>query len=543
MKREIAVIDFETDPFKYLEVPKPFVCGFKSATDYKIFEGSDCVFQLVCFLDTLKKPHLIYAHNGGKFDYFFMLQYLENPIKIIGTRIVKCAIGKHELRDSYSLLPMPLAAFQKDDFDYSKLHRDIRANHMPEILAYLRSDCEYLFELVSAFVDRFGVQLTVAGTAIKELAKLHPFDKQNAGHDSFFRPYFFGGRVEHFQLGVMRGKFRCYDVNSMYPYVMSEFAHPTGSRYFQQMGGKIDARGNVVGRADFPVYFAEIECNQKGAFPTRIKNESLNFDVSRGTFFATSHEVRAALDTGRVSDIRLIRAVFPAQTIKFTEFVKVWSRAKIDAQKAGDKKGAIFAKLIMNSAYGKFAQNPDHFYDYFIEDKSDAPPDDSWSIWSVHASGINVWRKPAPVERYFDVATAASITGAARAVLMRALSVAKGLAYCDTDSIICERLDVATDDTKLGAWKLEAKGDELAIAGKKLYALRNSDGSDIAPGKKYKAAHKGALMSVDELFRVAKGETVQWLSDAPSFSLSKGVKFIDRKIKSVDARKKDRKMS
>lgn len=533
-KRGIAVLDFETDPFLYGRVPAPFVAGLRIGDEYKEFWGADCVDSVVRYLDDIKTPLVVYAHNGGKFDYFFMLKYLENPIKVIGTRIAKAKMGIHELRDSYSIIPVPLAAYKKDDIDYRKMEAEVRHLHRAEISNYLKSDCDYLFHLVSQFRERFGDKLTIGATAINELKKLHPFDAQNASHDEFFRAWFFGGRVEYFESGVLRGDWKVYDVNSMYPHVMKEYAHPTGAKYRQQYGGELTKSGNIKGMADYPVYFATIECDNLGAFPTRIKGESLRFDIPYGEFNVTSHELKAALETGRVKNVKIKRVLFPESVISFGDYVDLHVAEKIRAKKEGDKVAELFAKLLLNSAYGKFAQNPDHFYTYFIQAPGDEIPDEDYEIYMVHESGARLWRKPSESMVYFDVATAASITGAARAVLMRGLSAGKRVAYCDTDSIICEALPLQLSETALGAWKLEGAGDSLAIAGKKLYALRNGS-------KCVKSAHKGALLTDKEIFRIARGGVVGWKNDAPTFSLSKGVSFVDRKIQSAETKKASKK--
>jgi len=182
--------------------------------------------------------------------------------------------------------------------------------------------------------------------------------------------------------------------------------------------------------------------------------------------------------------------------------------------------------LRLNSAYGKFAQNPAHYYDYWIGD----PDDEKYEIYSADVNSIDIWRKPSEREAFYDVATAASITGAARSVLMLALSNAINPIYCDTDSIICEGLNAELDASKLGAWKLEAEGDTIAVAGKKMYALRA--GNDYV-----KTASKGVVLSGAEIFGLCGGTSKQWKNEAPSFSLGKNrVKFVQRTIKGVAKR-------
>ena len=67
----IAVIDFETDPFLYDRVPEPFSAGFYDGETYIDFWGDDCADQLICYLESRKDNLIIYAHNGGKFDFYY----------------------------------------------------------------------------------------------------------------------------------------------------------------------------------------------------------------------------------------------------------------------------------------------------------------------------------------------------------------------------------------------------------------------------------------------------------------------------------------
>lgn len=520
-ERPIATIDFETDPFLYGRIPEPFCAGFYSEEiGFKCFWGADCIAQLCYFINALKTPHLIYAHNGGKFDFHFMLDFLQNPLKIINSRIASVKMGIHTLRDSYCILPIPLRVYCKDEIDYAKLEATVRESHKDEIVSYLKTDCVKLHELVIKFIFRFGVKLTIGGTAIAKLKELHDFSTTGEAHDDRYRPFYFGGRVEALKTGIIKGEWKVYDVNSMYPHVMRNCMHPTGLRYRIVYGRNIDVKGRIAGYAEAPFYFARIRAQQFGAFPTRVKDAPLNFEVKSGEFFVTSHELKAAIETGRAKNIQIIEAYIPEKTISFGEYVDLYMQEKISSKKSGDKAGEIFAKLLLNSAYGKFGSNPRAYKDYFLGDC----PSDEYELYSAGINRPSIWRKPSDRLSFYDVATAASITGAARSVLMRALHVARNPVYCDTDSIICEGLDLELDESKLGAWKLEATGDTIAIAGKKMYALRS--------GRDYvKTASKGVVLTGDELFSLCSGQSIQWNNHAPSFSLGKKeTSFVSRKI-------------
>lgn len=232
-KLKLATLDFETDPFLHGRVPEPFCCGLYEGDDYNEFWGDDCTEQLIDYLSNREQPLLIFAHNGGKFDFYFLLykEVVQNPVKIINGRVAKAACMHHELRDSFSILPVPLAAYQKDEIDYTWFEREEREDHKEDILHYLASDCEYLYELVHNFLIEFGLNLTIGGTAIKRLRELHPFEQISQSLDESIRPYYYGGRVQSFEKGLKRGDFTVIDVNSMYPFVMAAYAHCCGSTY------------------------------------------------------------------------------------------------------------------------------------------------------------------------------------------------------------------------------------------------------------------------------------------------------------------------
>ena len=110
-----SVADFETDPFLHGRKPEPFSCGFYDGETYQEFWGADCAAQLMRYISSLKRPRRIYMHNGGKFDFFYIIGFLENPVRIINGRIVSAKFGIHEFRDSYAIIPVPLKAYDKDD--------------------------------------------------------------------------------------------------------------------------------------------------------------------------------------------------------------------------------------------------------------------------------------------------------------------------------------------------------------------------------------------------------------------------------------------
>ena len=153
-EKVIAVADCETDPFDGHIIPSPFLWGYYDGTNYEEFTTTD---KFIEFIYTLP-PTILYAHNGGKFDWHFILDYIEDleKVMIINGRLAKFTIGEVEFRDSMNILPVSLKKMQKDEFDYNKMKADVRHKYMAEIKRYLYHDCLYLYQYVTGFIDDPG---------------------------------------------------------------------------------------------------------------------------------------------------------------------------------------------------------------------------------------------------------------------------------------------------------------------------------------------------------------------------------------------------
>lgn len=516
-KRKIAVIDFETDPFQVDRIPEPFCCEFYSDEICEWFWGDDCASDLIRFLETLSEPHLIYAHNGGKFDFHFLFDEIENPALIINGRIVECHIGIHTLRDSYAILPVPLSAYEKMEFDYEKMERHSREKYKSHILEYLHSDCVSLFDLVSAFVDQFGPRMTIGGTAMRELKKLHPFASCGSQHDAKFRPYYFGGRVQCFRGGLLEGPFKLVDANSMYMAAMKNARHPGNGSFLLT-----DEMPETFERP----FFLRFEGLNRGALPAKNDHGNLTFEKTEGEFFACSHEIEAALELGLIRIDNILECHVSQSWINFPDFVDFCNDKKAEWKGVNQGQYLIW-KLLGNSGYGRFAINPENFEDWHIhrdfgnEELLEAQGFEQKTDWE----SIELWAKPAQIkeEDFCDVAIAASITSAARAILLRGLHNATDPIYCDTDSIICRDFAGDIHPTRLGAWDLEKTANYAAIAGKKLFALY-----DDPNGKAVKLSSKGGTLDLQEMIKICKGESVLYENIAPTFSLLRPPTFVKR---------------
>lgn len=538
----IATFDFETDPgepplfdektgkiiAQGLKIA-PFAWGFFDGSKYVSHYGEEnCAEKLIEFMGSLDEPHIIYAHNGGMFDFLFLIPWLEKELFIINGRIVECKIGKHILRDSFAIIPVALKAFgDKREIEIDKLKRKVRKKHKAEIMDYMRQDCIGLWKGISVYRERFGLSLTMATTALKELEKRYggkgkTIKRLDAKSDEFFRGFYYGGRVECFTRGIIKREVKSYDVNSMYPYVMSQFKHPVGNEY------KITKE--ITNETDFAI----IRARSTGSLPVRTK-EGLRFirDESPIVFNATGHEIREGMRLG-ILKIEHVEAAYEcSEHTNFADFVAPLYAMRIEAKARGDKIDTLFLKLLLNSCYGKTALNPRDFCEYWISgDNRENPTGEGWQAIVVSDSYV-VWERAlaeyAPEKiagKFVNVATAASITGGARSLLLTAIESATAPLYCDTDSILAEALPVVANDIDLGAWKLEMQANEAAIAARKIYALWQDNVC-------VKMACKGARLTPDQIRHVASGDQIRWTSPVPKISLDNSQRYVSRVIRSV----------
>lgn len=534
MKPRIAVMDCETDPFEYGSTIEPFVIGFYDGYSRYHFWGKDCREQFVNHIATLDRPYMIFVHNGGKFDMMFMLSFLENDLHIQNGRIVQCHIGKHEFRDSYSILPIPLRSFkgkhQKQEWtdrDYKEhMHKDRREKYKRIILEYLDDDLLTLYDGVQEFRAEFGDKLTIGSTSMKQLKDFHKFESGGQRYDEQFRPYYFGGRNQCFRSGIIEGPYKIFDVNSMYPYVMREFKHPISTAY--------DINIKITPRTTF----ALIEAKNYGCLPIRTKN-GLDFTTERGIFHASIHEIEAGLETRTLQILSIKHTIEHKTVANFAAFVDHFYAKRLEAKANGRDMLVTFYKLILNSAYGKFAQNPANYKEYAITQgriidgvcEPYCPPECEyhWRLSSTNGDYF-IWEKPTNTKIFFNVATAASITAAARAVLLRGLARATDPIYCDTDSIIARHINVEIHPLKLGAWKPEGSGSLAAIAGKKLYAIFDGD-------QCIKHACKGVSITPFDIVQIAKGSIVATQNPVPHFKFDGHVGYVSRRVRATASTK------
>lgn len=556
---DFATGDFETDPFGKNpdgsgRIPGDGMevfaaCYYEEEKPPRVWWGKNAARDFV--RHAMKRHKICYLHNGGKFDDHFAFETIldvladdfglhEQTLHCIGKRIVSIPTPTADFRDSYALIPKPLAAIgAKKEIEIWKLEKAHREKHRHEITEYMVTDTVELHKGVSDFIRINGQALTLATVAFKELQTKFGVEpmKTDERFDDLFRPAFFAGRVQFFSLGKHgeldgKSRFKICDINSAFPWSM------TGTHWFS---------ANYLSVESAPRKFRDqclfdVTCDSRGALPIRKRDGGVDFpQIKAGRFLVFGHELWTAKRLGLVSAVK-VHAIFQPSAVRdFAEFVLHNYELKKNAK---DKAERDSAKLKLNSAYGKYALNPRGFTDVVLtryghkptpkqikvteskakelklyhvgfakiggqkkplwQNRNKRADEMEWQyvkdggeiyrlvfwdhIYDDMKRGLSFWSSPSDKPMtFYNVATAASITSRVRAFLMESMHACKGVMYCDTDSVIARDVSALKLGDGLGEWKLEMDCDAVWIGGKKLYVAHsiNDKGVTKKPEKFY----------------------------------------------------------
>lgn len=287
-----------------------------------------------------------------------------------------------------------------------------------------------------------------------------------------------GGRTECFYIGELNNEnYYTVDVNSLYPFVMSNNVYPKkyikivrrlGLQALQALHKDNSLVSRVLINTDEPVY--------------AVKQDRTIFPVGRFWTTLCTPEIKYALEHNHIETIR--DTVIYEQAELFRSYVDKLYALRQDFKSAGVAEYEELCKKMLNSLYGKFGQKGEEWI------KIGECPDEPDRVELT----FNAARNKRGMIRYllgeifemkgygecFDSfpAIAAHVTAFGRMYLYKLMKIAgKGnYFYCDTDSLIINErglkcLQSLINPTKLGSLKIEAEYTHLEIRGLKDYSL------------------------------------------------------------------------
>jgi hypothetical protein len=546
---EYSVFDIESNDWIKL-----VMIGHYSPTDG--FEKFPTIKSFLDYVVKGKKDRVIFAHNGGGFDFNFVLQdvicgasrkdYLLEQVMPRGATFLSIKISHKktkieiEFRDSLAMLPFSLKAltesFQtecaKGEWDHKNR---VKVYDDEELTEYLKADCVGLYQVLDKYfnwpmIKGAGVAYTVASQALKVFRTF--LDDRIPGCstnvDLFVRKAYFGGRTEIFKpyfKGEKNNMLHVFDVNSLYPATMRMCDFPTQFRFF--------TKKYLPHELGF--YEAEVEVPEGMYVPPLGVMISIDEDDKQVHYAADSSKGKFIFPTGRFKGVwstvelnyakklgvKIIStgkgAIFKNGGRIFQKYVDSLYSIRKKAPK--DSVDSFIVKLILNSSYGRFGLNLLREKLIFDDGVSPGIPSDYEFNTGETINGVPViarfLRQEEMINSFSNVAIAAWVTANARITMHKEyVKHQDELYYTDTDSIFTAKQEESSPE--LGKFKYEYSAKEACFLLPKTYALEGIEGltdkkGDIIRAKAViKGINKEALkmrnVGINDLLSLLEGD-------------------------------------
>jgi hypothetical protein len=276
-----------------------------------------------------------------------------------------------------------------------------------------------------------------------------------------------GGRNEVFKFG--KDYAYIYDVNSMYPFVMSNFKYPTKIIGFYPKGN-IGSIERAI-KKDFGI-IADVDISTTENV-IGIKRDRLIFPVGSFRCQITTPEIKYLLENGH-KILKVHNYSIYEMDYIFSDFVDFFYNERLKAKEQNNEIKSYMYKILLNSLYGKFGQKINNWLEIGNYDNENErieqiykPDIKEYQIFKYY--GGKIYKNDGYIEGYDSfVAIPSFVTSYARIYLYELMKVAKkeNVIYCDTDSLFLTidghnniKETKFVDDKKLGCLKLEKKGN------------------------------------------------------------------------------------
>jgi hypothetical protein len=418
--------------------------------------------------------------------------WLLGPFALDSSRLFmnwRCEKGVVKIVDSTNYFKVPLEEIARL-YGLKKVEiEDFEKADTAIIMERVKVDVYILYYIIRDLIDwwaaeglgKFGVSAaSLAWNAFRHKFMRHRIlSHQNPKLEQAEREAYYGGRTEVFKYGRYQGRFYFLDVNSMYPAVMKAAFFPT-----RPLGYGGEATPREIKRAPDGVIYnclAYIDTDVE-IYPKRIQGIGLAFPVGRFITRLIGPELKEAARRGHLAKAEDCY-VYKAEPI-FKEYVDYFWELRKRYKEAGDKVREQFAKLLLNSLYGKFGQwtkpvkalGTALMPKYMAADFVDAV---EGKIGRFYQAGHEVFIQLKEKETWHNAAVAisATVTSYARLVLWSLIETAglENIYYVDTDSLMVDETGLEKlrpwIGSDLGWLKLEKEADIVELRAPKDYSF------------------------------------------------------------------------
>lgn len=514
----------------------PLMCGHMNKDVYKCFKGEDCLTRYLKWVDEkLPDKSVIWAHNGGKYDYHVIFKAaieacdvkLDKPIEILDINgkyiqlVIHFSSGKTVyFRDSCALMSGSLnslaegfgVAGKLPEIDIKNVTRE-ELLHSHKILAYNEQDCKVLMDVLTIYrkqaIEAFGLDplnhpssssygKRVFFAKYYDEKKFPLYSLSRAVHNYIYESYG-GGRCEVFNRGAYRGKLHHMDINSAYP-----FAATLPLPYDKyKWHDKLELVDDVKAFLDkYPGFYRTYVVSSDNVQPIHgVKHGGKyvfpKFDNLSNPITLFSEEIKYGLTHGY--KYKLIDGHECKLGTWAGDYFKYMYSNRQKAKKAGNAGLEYSYKITSNSSYGffgfqKYNRSVTHVYGKHMKEHATALEFSANANFHEYDNVLISQEMRDVLLDDVNVGVAAAITSYGRIHLHRIITLIEKYGgkvyYCDTDCVITD-LDMVTIPEcaaelgeKLGQLKYELKDkahiENLVIVGCKLYGYNTSAGKTIA---------------------------------------------------------------
>lgn len=500
------------------------MCGVYDGEHYRCYTDIESFLQNE--LTFSNRGKWFYAHAGGLADIQFVFDTIinlnkENPIYNITASfsgssaiIVHIRRGKNSFHfiDSFWLLRTKLSNIGKwvgmikggvqedenvDDDEFERIKKEKRRWYAEvpfhELRTYNEQDCKILWNAIDSYQQillGFGgqLQMTQASSAMGLFRRKYLSKDVKTSHyaNAMARESYFASRVEVMQKNVTNSFY--YDINSSFPYAMT---FPCPGDY---LGTSDRIPDNGIYIADVEVEVAEDSLTPA---PFRMKGRVF-FPFGKWRSWFTSIDLELIQNCGG----RILKVY---SVLRFSEFHDlaqysndIYTRRK---NSTSDFEKETF-KLLLNSLYGKFAENP-------IKSGLEINPEKTdHETMTMLMPGVWLTERVISIP-HLAVPISSHITSIARRTIFNFMKSCKDFHYCDTDGF--STTSVLPTGKGLGELKLEKMIRNGFFVAPKVYRIEGQ----IAEGDKWKeivyVKAKGfSRMTSKRFFELVEGKSIDY---------------------------------
>jgi hypothetical protein len=418
-----------------------------------------------------------YDINNLSNDYPFLLRRYYNKSRFIFAKMThRPDIVFYDLVNFYSLSAKAVGELfgqDKLDFDFNSRRFDEDGFVIPsdDEVEYCKQDAN-IAQVAGQFITDKLTEFDITPTATVASAAMQVYLRHYdpVGLTGFSRssyvvdasriyPAYYGGRCEVFRAGHYRKRMFYADINSLYPFVMSNFPYPNPMGDVRKVRTLDFQHGIVEAVVRVPKTYLPV-------LPVRT-TEHLLFPtgIVKGTW--TKPELDYAVEQGAKIEKVLSAYSWLSEVDLFSRWVKEIYEKRLASTLPSDSK---FYKVLMNALYGKFAERRKVVSYVNVEDADIGCPIvyDMAEVETVY------------LPQHSHVILSAYVTTYGRLILHQymktVLDSGGDLYYCDTDSIVFSGCQPFVFSTKLGDLKLEHTLTEAEFIGAKYYRIKDRDG-------------------------------------------------------------------